>query len=443
MKILMVMLDMVSARLLSTYRPYLQPPNALDEFFDSLGGTHFVNCYSLAPDTARFWAVLQTGLPPDRNGCNHLKAWPVFFLEKNLITLFDILAQLDIPTIIHTSRYNSPEWIIKNRIAPENLYLDDYAGFIAAIRDWTRSDSFLSLCLLDDFHWTLDDLGLNSQSFDFGLKKVRNALNSLWQNLDPDDFDRIYIFSDHGFISPQTRPLGGVPFLLDEDRIAILMAVRKRGETTLTKRMELCSNLDLLPTILDDLREGGYDPPAIDLPGFSLHGAIPDRTLFFEDHYYLEQLPLWAVRTAEYFYQRDLYHAAIIQRHPDGGCSQIADCPPRKDIDQMLEEQFPKFKDYCYRANVNRVDESLLNLVKPTEFYRDGSPRTKTIAATDENCPKPSPLKQWIIGIPVIGYAARIIVGWLKIPFHLDRVHLKFSQFQARLEDLEKKILKQ
>ena len=85
---------MVRPNLLQTFNKSIVEKSGLDEWFQKLGGSCFVNCYTPAPDTPRSISCLYTGQRPAVNGCETRLQWPYYYLKKNNKTIFDIFSDL-------------------------------------------------------------------------------------------------------------------------------------------------------------------------------------------------------------------------------------------------------------------------------------------------------------------------------------------------------------
>ena len=68
MKILVIFLDTVRGDLSSLKNTELQETE-LEKFQKKIGGTYYINAYTVATDTSRAFATVRSGMYPKRNKC--------------------------------------------------------------------------------------------------------------------------------------------------------------------------------------------------------------------------------------------------------------------------------------------------------------------------------------------------------------------------------------
>lgn len=304
MKILLLFVDMVRPNLLNVHSPEMKS-TPIDHFIKNFGGTIYENCYSLAPDTPRAFASISTGCYPNKNGCDTRIKWPYFYQNEELETIFEVFNKNNFNT-----NFYAPKGTIDNGpLSKKDKNLVNLFDDIDKFEDQLLKDNTpnsISFMTIEDYHWITDEFGSNSISIKYAQKKVADFMFSFFSKIEPDTFDHIFIFSDHGHktdkeIAQSTNKL----LLVNDDRTNVLMLHRKKGNTNLNRSLKLCSLIDLFPTLLDII-EIKLDS----LDGISLFSTKNHSYLVIEDHenFFVTQeqiISLWRFMSHETDYITD------------------------------------------------------------------------------------------------------------------------------------------
>ena len=258
MKILLLFVDMVRTDHLNIYNHHAKR-TLLDGYIEALGGTLYTRCYSPSPDTPRSLACLQSGFNPYYNGCNTRIKWPKFYIKDNIPTIFDNAVNLgfEVNLCVRDNYFETGIFKYKNS---EHIHVfDNIDKFITG---WSKADD--SLCFLGtpDNHLAVDDYGATDKALKKGDRVVGLLFNKLNNYNFFENFDYVFIFSDHGLLlekewRKQKDKLG----LLGDGRTRLLMFSHKKGDSSITENNRLASMTDLYATIEellggDDFRQG-------------------------------------------------------------------------------------------------------------------------------------------------------------------------------------------
>lgn len=272
MKIMTIFIDMISGEKLNLCNSNAERTE-LDDFIDKFGGTLYANCFTPAPDTPRSAGCMWTGLYPKENGCKYRTRYPMFYMNNQRENIWDILRRknYDFRIFMREPTLASgvlPQWV--NEYAyPDGNDLD---GFTDSVK--LQDNSFIMI-YLPDFHTYIDIFQASREGAKKGGAFIKSLLDRIFAKLNPDAFDDILLFSDHGFrVAGETHR-----HLLEEDRVQTLMLWRKKGQSSLTVDEKLRSNLDVFPTICEMIN---YTPEG-DIDGKSLSGEGHEYILL-EDH---------------------------------------------------------------------------------------------------------------------------------------------------------------
>ena len=163
-----------------------------------------------------------------------------------------------------------------------------------------------------DFHWALDDLGYNSYGENKAYLIIDSVLDIIFRNLKKDDFDHIFIYSDHGFKFDYESKLEDKRLLLNDDRTNVLLFHRSKSDDALQKDTRLCSLADMMPTFKQLLNEDTESECSI------FNNNIRDYVVI-EDHLNFapsinQNIELWAVVRNEATYIRTVGDAITLDR---------------------------------------------------------------------------------------------------------------------------------
>jgi hypothetical protein len=367
MRVLTIFIDMIRANRLSTFNENVKVDTPLDKAFKDLGGTVYINCFTPGPDTPRGISTYTTGVEPWNNGCTTRLKWPESFLKKELKTVYDLFLEEDYKLDMFSALSEKTVGFFPEHIASQDIFntdnnLEKYLNTITL-----NNDHFLFLGL-SDYHWAFDDFGYTKE----GEKKSYNIVKSAWdiifERFHKDEFDHIFIFSDHGFKFNYERKKYSKEFLLNDDRTNIIMLHREKEKTNLDKNKKLCSIADIYPTYQQIL---GLETTE----GISLLSNKERKYILSEDHKTFipsvnQNIELWSLTTSEYIYIRTLENAILIDR-----VSKKTDTLIQNHFDKILVEKssFGKYfnvyeKVFKYIKNV-KLDSSL--------HYSNGKIRVK------------------------------------------------------------------
>ena len=302
---------MIRANRLSTFNPNIKIDTPLDTAFKELGGTIYTNCFTPGPDTPRGIATFLTGIEPYKNGCNTRLKWPRSFLNKNLTTVFDIFLEQNYKLDLYSSLNERtvglfPEHISKMDIFNKDHDLDKYLNNI------TLEDKHFVFIGIPDYHWAFDDLGYTKQGEKESYKITKDVYDLIFKRFDKDDFDHIFIFSDHGFIFNYEMKKYPREFLLNDDRTNIILLHHQKHQNKIKISDRLCSLADIFSTYQHILN--------IKIThGISLLSEKERDYVISEDHSNFmpsvnQNIELWSLTTKEHIYIRTLEKAVLINR---------------------------------------------------------------------------------------------------------------------------------
>ncbi|CAK7065410.1 hypothetical protein [Fusobacterium varium] len=269
MKILVIFLDTVRGDLSSLKNTELQETE-LEKFQKKIGGTYYINAYTVATDTSRAFATVRSGMYPKRNKCTFQNNTE--FLKKES-DLFSYLIKKNYELYILTTPYlesiNSfSNEKIKKYYEAENLLLD------------YSKDSKVNKAIFMhyfDYH----ELVHSENTFEQERKarnKLGNILNNLLKNFE-NEFDKILLFSDHGYTLKKEEKEGF--FSLKDNKTNVILQVRnnKYEKNNLKTNEKIVSLLDIFPTIISWFEE----EEKYKLDGISLKNLKKERILYIED----------------------------------------------------------------------------------------------------------------------------------------------------------------
>lgn len=308
MKVLFLFLDMIRVEQLAIANEKIHEYNPLNEKLKNIGGTLYPNCYTPAPDTTRSMASLWSGLPPKENECNTRLKWAKHFLPGNIDTVFDEFINNNYQINIFHEPEERKVGLFPSKIYDYAKFNDDYdlEKFLKNINIEENSLTYLGI---SDFHLAYNDSGYSNEGAKQSFKLVTKAVDLVFDQLNQDDFDHIFIFSDHGFafadevLSPHNY--------VSNIRSNILMIHRVKNQNTLNKNNKLCSIMSILPTIeeLFNVEKNRYD--------FSLFNEKEREYYTIIDHFnYQPQLnhniDLWGLIYKNVIYSRTVEEGYLL-----------------------------------------------------------------------------------------------------------------------------------
>jgi len=365
MRILTIFVDMIRANRLSTFNENVKIDTPLDKAFKELGGTIYNNCFTPGPDTPRGMSTYYTGKNPYINGCNTRLKWPHYFLKKELTTVFDLFIDKNYKIDCFSSPRERETGLFPKHISDMNIHNNDYNlnAYLKSLK--LEKDHFVFLSI-PDYHWAFDDFGYSTNGESKSYDITKNVWDIVFNNLNKDDFDHIFIFSDHGFKFNSERKLEPKSYMLNEDRTNSIMIHRKKNQTDIVTNNKLCSLADLYPTYNELLNKKS--------DGISLFSEQSHKYIILEDHINFEpmvnqNIELWAVVTLSSIYIRTLDTGILLDRS-----SHQIETIINNEYDKLLKENssYKVYSDeyekiFRYRDNI---------LVK--EVYMNGQKRKNT-----------------------------------------------------------------
>ena len=312
MRVLVVFVDMIRPNRLSTFNNKIKADTPLDKSFKEIGGTFYSNCFSQGPDTPRGMATFSTGKIPHRNGCDARVKWPRYFLNKELKTIYDLFDERGYEMTFFSNPNERETGIFPEHISKMDIHNHDYDldKYLSNIK--LKKNHFVFVGL-PDFHWSFDDRGFTTHGEREAYKDIKKSYNLIFKNFNKDEFDHIFIFSDHGFKFTHEYKREPNYLLLNEDRTNILMIHRRKGEEKIKYDNRLCSIADVYPTLQDILAEKISD-------GISFLSENEREYVIVEDHLNFapsvnQNIEIWSIVRKDTIYIRTLESGYILDRN--------------------------------------------------------------------------------------------------------------------------------
>ena len=360
MKILSIFIDMVRANRLKLFEPSLKRNNPLDNFLKEIGGTAFTNHISPGPDTTRGLSSYFSGEPPWENGCDTRIKSISSFLNSNKKTNIDIFEDYDYKQFF----FSDPGEV--EYIFPKNFYLHQYNkefNLCKFLDDIILTDNSHLFLALPDFHSCIDDYGANFLGEKIGYKKLVNILSNIFSKFEPDMFDYIIIFSDHGFKfskeykkEKKKRKL----LLYNEDRIRPMLFVKEKNQKELRYDDRMISLADLQKIYINILKNNIKSP--LDLLG--------RKFVCFEDHIDFSyskymKTEIFGLVNKKHFYVRNFNDCLLLNRQ-----GEFISSKNNEKYDSILlnETSYGKKLEY-----LNKIPKR--HSYKTPDYYSDGSRR--------------------------------------------------------------------
>ena len=373
---------MVRANILKTFNNNIQSEKKIDICFKKIGGTAYTNCYTPASDTPRGMASFYTGKYPKNHGCVFKYQWPQDFLEKDTLNLFTLFQKSGYKISAYCDEEKSNFGVFpKHPKFNINYNLKQYLIDLKKLNE--KEENVMSFIILSDYHWAIDDYGSNPLADKKGQVQISNAFEQIFKEINPDNFDHIVIFSDHGFISRTKRFENKKYLIVNDDRAKIMMFVRQKGDKKLKTNNKLTTIMDIMPTFMDILKYKNKEKVSVD--GVSLFENPKNRFVVMEDYDPFcifswkgleSEHSVWGVRTDKYFYFEDFEESALFDVL-DENTYKIEKRP-----NKLLITRFKKYIEInsaSYIKNKIRFKRSkiIVNDTGITIKYADGTPRVK------------------------------------------------------------------
>lgn len=365
MKLLVIFIDMVRVDQLNLFVS-TNKETCLDRNLKQIGGTLFTKCYTPGPDTPRSNACMQTGLYPFFNGCDTRIKWPKYFIKDDVTTIFDHAVEKGYNINLCVRKHTLDTGLINCKNQERINYYSNFEEFVG---NCDVSDNTLSYVYDPDWHTAVTDYHASRQSFYEGDKVVSVLFDKYLTQDYLDKYDKVIIYSDHGFsFQKESDRRTSKLDLLDDSRNKILLLIRGRDSKTLVKDDRLASMLDLYATMEDLI--GGTEFRQ----GYSLLRPSERTVLHIEDHQDFKVYPevmikLWRVISNQYDIRTDGVHYTC-EHH-----SEIF-----KEVEDYLSRMSPKYCDYRKQLNVWKHYEKLSN--DSSGYYIVGLPRASKCVIT-------------------------------------------------------------
>lgn len=252
----------------------------LEKEMKNLGGTIYTNAFSVNPDTGRTMACLVTGMLAKKNGCILSGQYPEYFLKKELYNLSDLILEKKIDGYFLAKQdYTKTGFFPKNIKKIVEIKEDKKNNYKKQIiklkKEIKESNDLFIFITLSDFHDVMTAYNYEKKFIKKGKEKIGIMLNYIFKEINKNDFDYIFIFSDHGCKLNYEQNKKDL-FLINTDRTRITLQVRKKDENGIKKNNYLKSTLDFFPTWCYLFNKD------IDVDGENLFFDRKDRTLTIE-----------------------------------------------------------------------------------------------------------------------------------------------------------------
>ncbi|PSV10874.1 hypothetical protein C0W59_20645 [Photobacterium kishitanii] len=383
MKVLFLFCDMLRAERFSLFNDGIKQKSDLDLYFESFGGTVYKNAFSHIPRTGTSMGMLLSGLLPKNNGCDHYLKYPENFLNDSIENIDSILKRNNYETFYQTDIRGKAWGVIPSYFKNTNIvdYKDNkHLDAIKLFKNKLENENVFGLFTFDDYHTAYDDHGMSKEAKDIGEKHVISSLNMFFNEIDKNEFDYIYIFSDHGnkdSWGEWDKLVNNRLNILDNDRSQIVLFVHKKGDNSLDINDSPKEIIDLLPSLCENIG----DKNDYKFDGISIFENDNDRIITFEDTIAVsetERFTIWAARNKNYLLLTDVYNTNFYKL--DGSNKTILD--PHSDIASKiktlffnkLEESTSNFKEHRFEVEYGKV------YLEPTKLYytfSDGTERAK------------------------------------------------------------------
>ena len=369
MRVLTIFIDMIRANRLSTFNEKIKVHTPLDKVFKELGGTIYTNCFSEGPDTPRGISSYFTGVEPWSNGCNTRLKWPGVFLRNDLKTIFELFNDKNYKINLFASINEQtigffPQYVKESK----NIKINQDNNLDNFLKNIKLENNHFIFIGLPDYHWAFDDFGYTKKGEKKSYEITKKSFDMIFDKFDKDEFDHIFIFSDHGFKFNYEMKKYPKQFLLNDDRTNIIMLHRKKYKNKLVINNKLCSLSDMYATYQDILNLQVNQ-------GVSLLSDNEREYVLAEDHINFtpsvnQNIELWSLINKQYIYIRTLEKSIVINRR-----NKQIEYKILKEYDEILKNKtsYGKYLDeyekiFKYVKNI-RLDKNI--------YYTNGLVRKK------------------------------------------------------------------
>lgn len=251
MRVLCIFCDMLKADKISILNPK-EERSKLEDILEELGGRVFKNTFSTSPDTGRALACFFSGKLNKNNGCWYQWQYPKYYLteEKNLKQILDS-NNIKNTFISHGTNIKLGAYLgNENKILRLGIKKNALENILKKLKKEQSEKEFIFIGL-EDYHYVSDVYGINSKSNLLAKNILGDSLEKIFKILNKDDFDYIFLFSDHGHKEKIEQTKRGNLLLLNSDRTRSFLQIRKKYEKELIKDEGIKTLYDFLPTILE------------------------------------------------------------------------------------------------------------------------------------------------------------------------------------------------
>ena len=301
MKVLVLFADMIRQNRLLGSIGESSSMHDLDYIIQSIGGSFYTNCYTVAPDTPRSLATVFSGNEPSVNGCDRHTKWPQFFMNAEEKNIFEIFYEAGYHMDFLSDPVERlcgvfPQFVLDKFSHNERYSVHDF------FKNLKLKENHLVFACFPQFHWTLNSIGASTFGERQGYRDISYAFDTMLNSIDIEEFDHVILFSDHGFkLACELRK--NAPYrILDEDRTNVLFLHKQKGQKQISVNDTLCSLIDFKSLCADILNENLNKNGTYSLP--------EKKYVIIEDHSSFnvgitDSIEQWAVKTRASYYIRN------------------------------------------------------------------------------------------------------------------------------------------
>ena len=360
MKILILFADMIRPNRFSFVNDNIKRISPFEKSIEKLGGTFYSNCFTEGPDTPRGLATFSTGMPPNKNGCNTRVKWPRYFLDKNLKTIYDLFLEKKYKISMFSNPNERNTGMFPNHITEMDIHNHDF-DLKSYLNEIKLTKNHLLFISLPDFHWSFDDNGYTTYGESKAYYDINKSFEIVFQQYNKDDFDHIFVFSDHGFKFNHEIRFQKKFMLLDEDRTNVLMIHRKKGERIIRIDNKLCGLSQVYPSV-DYILNNRSDKEALQKSKPKNYIAVEDHINFYPK--VNQNIELWSIVKNDEIYIRTLNYGYILNRENKKIKKEV-----NYEYDEILKYE-TSFKKYFEEHKKIAIYNNLI--LKQTKFMYGG-----------------------------------------------------------------------
>jgi len=364
MRILVVFIDMIRANRHVLFNDKIKNKTLIDLKLQELGGTVYKNFFSEAPDTPRAMGTFISGDLPYKNNCDSRTKWPRYYLESD-DNIFDQLIKSKYEMTFFSNPNERRTGMFSENISQLGIHNEDY-NLDKYLKNIKLKENHFLFISFPDFHWAIDDFGANTYGEKKGYEIISRNLDIIFKNINKDDLDHLFIFSDHGFKLKSEIKKQPTFQILNSDRTNSILFHRKKKENEIQFSEKLCGITQFYST-LNDLLHKTKSKNSF-LSGKSKDYIIIEDFLNFGQA--INDYPqIWSIVSKEEIYIRTLENGYLLNRS-----NQILETGIDYKKDQLIAKNSTFSKYSKQKQNIEIYKKFIL---KQTT-YMDGSLRKKT-----------------------------------------------------------------